>query len=356
MILEGIKEKVLDFLISVYNNLLTALAQSYELSGFLSYFEKHTGNIPHIFLRHDVDKLPANALRMAKLEAEMGIKATYYFRITPECFDKKTIQEIAGMGHEIGYHYENLSAVAGTKGFRKFRISNSKSQTSREIKFKIQNPKSQTNPNESNLNDQNKNTENKSQIPNPKQIQSTNDQNSKQLQKSNFDSRNPKRRILNDPEMVRLYELAIEDFKRNLEVFREIVPIRTICMHGSPLSRIDNRDLWKVYDYRDFGIIGEPYFDIDFSKVFYLTDTGRRWNGKDVSIRDQVEVKGKEWPVYRSSREIITAVEAGTFPSPAMITVHPQRWTDNPFAWTAELVSQRLKNMVKKALVKSRKL
>ena len=27
-------------------------------------------------------------------------------------------------------------------------------------------------------------------------------------------------------------------------------------------------ELWEKYDYRDYGIIGEPYFDIDFDEVF----------------------------------------------------------------------------------------
>ncbi len=60
-------------------------------------------------------------------------------------------------------------------------------------------------------------------------------------------------------------------------------------MYGSPLSKYDNKLLWKYYNYKDFGIIGEPYFDVDFSKVLYLTDTGRRWNGDRVSIRDKVQ-------------------------------------------------------------------
>lgn len=43
----------------------------------------------------------------------------------------------------------------------------------------------------------------------------------------------------------------------------------------------------KYYDYRNYGIIAEPYFDLDFSKVLYLTDTGRRWDGNKVSMRDR---------------------------------------------------------------------
>jgi len=47
-------------------------------------------------------------------------------------------------------------------------------------------------------------------------------------------------------------------------------------MHGSPLSKYDNRKIWEKYDYRDYGIIAEPYFDIDFNEVFYMTDKGRK--------------------------------------------------------------------------------
>ena len=42
----------------------------------------------------------------------------------------------------------------------------------------------------------------------------------------------------------KLFELAICDFERNLRRFRKLYPVKTICMHGSPLSKWDNRDLW----------------------------------------------------------------------------------------------------------------
>jgi len=49
---------------------------------------------------------------MARLENELGIKATYFFRTIPHTFKPEIIKEIAGMGHEIGYHYENLSEIS----------------------------------------------------------------------------------------------------------------------------------------------------------------------------------------------------------------------------------------------------
>ncbi|NVO08492.1 MAG: hypothetical protein HXX16_00890 [Bacteroidales bacterium] len=150
---------------------------------------------------------------------------------------------------------------------------------------------------------------------------------------------------------------AIKSFDENLNYFRNFYHIKTICMHGSPLSKYDNRNIWKTYDYRSFGIIGEPYFDVDFSKVLYLTDTGRRWNGEKVSIRDKVQLteKGSHPQLntnysFRHTNDIIKAVEEGRFPNQVMFTIHPQRWNDGMILWTKELISQNIKNIAKSLL------
>ena len=103
---------------------------------------------------------------------------------------------------------------------------------------------------------------------------------------------------------------ALDLFQKNLAKLRELAPVKTACMHGSPLSKYDNRDLWKNFDYHDLGIIGEPYFDIDFNEVMYLTDTGRRWDGDKVSIRDKVRgdglwVRGKKEEKIGNRLEVI---------------------------------------------------
>lgn len=148
-------------------------------------------------------------------------------------------------------------------------------------------------------------------------------------------------------------EKAYREFCQQLEIFRDIAEIKTISMHGSPLSPYDNREIWKHYDYRQLGIVGEPYFDLDFNRVFYLTDTGRRWDGDRFNVRDKAT---KDNPVtnpdflqvrYRSTREIISAIHEGKFPNYAMLNVHPQRWNDAHLPWTRELLMQNLKNTVK---------
>ncbi|HNT42248.1 MAG TPA: hypothetical protein PKN78_08455, partial [Tenuifilaceae bacterium] len=155
---------------------------------------------------------------------------------------------------------------------------------------------------------------------------------------------------LKEEEIEKLIDVAYEDFCENLEEFRKIYPVKTICMHGSPKSAFDNRDIWKKYDYRQLGIIGEPYFDIDFDKFFYLTDTGRCWNGYKYSVRDkmpQQERWVKEGLVFKTTNDIIKAAQDNKLPNQIMITVHPQRWTNKPALWLWELAAQRAKNVVK---------
>jgi len=46
--------------------------------------------------------------------------------------------------------------------------------------------------------------------------------------------------------------------------------------------------------------------------------------------------------------------QANKFPNQVMITVHPQRWTDNLYLWAKELLLQNTKNVVKFVLNKIR--
>ena len=150
--------------------------------------------------------------------------------------------------------------------------------------------------------------------------------------------------------------IAVEHFEKQLAYFRQFYPVKTICMHGAPRSKYDGRDLWKRYDYHDFGIIGEPYFDVDFSRVFYLTDTGRRWDGFNVSLRDKVPVYQDEWVrqglVFHRTDEVIDAIENEKLPKQLMMTTHPQRWTDHVVEWHKEKAMQSTKNMVKGLMVR----
>ena len=148
---------------------------------------------------------------------------------------------------------------------------------------------------------------------------------------------------------------AYSEFCINLEKLRKLYPIKTICMHGSPKSSMDSKDIWTKFDYKKLGITGEPYFDVDFSKVFYLTDTGRRWDGYNVSVRDKIPLYQDQWEkeglVFHSTEDIIVAADDNLLPSQVMMTFHPQRWHSKPSPWIRELVLQNIKNMIKRYLI-----
>lgn len=121
-------------------------------------------------------------------------------------------------------------------------------------------------------------------------------------------------------------------------------------MHGSPRSKFDNKSIWQKYNYRDFGIIGEPYFDINFNDVLYLTDTGRRWDGHKVSIRDKVS--SDLIHSFRHTKDIVNNLKL--LPDKVMFTFHPQRWSDKIVPWMVELVLQNTKNLVKQYCIRSK--
>ena len=264
---------MLDFTLDTYRALLEAFLQAgFRVLTFEQYCDLRAGlALPerYLILRHDVDKLPKNSLRTAEIEHALGIRTTYYFRVyTKQADEQQYIRNIAALGHEVGYHYEDMSIAKG-------------------------------------------------------------------------DTR-----------------AAYSHFVSALGYLRGFYPVRTICMHGAPTSQWDGKDLWKHYDYHAEGIIGEPYFDTPFGEVFYLTDTGRCWDGYRFSVRDKIPVHQDRWVakglVYHHSADIIRALQAGSFPTRLMMTTHPQRWTNSKTAWAREWVLQNLKNQIKQILISTK--
>lgn len=155
---------------------------------------------------------------------------------------------------------------------------------------------------------------------------------------------------------------AYQDFCQNLNKLNNLLgtSVKTICMHGSPRSPFDSKDIWKKYDYHELGIDFEPYLDTDFSKTFYLTDTGRRWDGYKVSVRDKIPQYQDEWNaqglVFHSTNNLLeslynTTSKLLTSNLHLMITTHPQRWMPFGFGWTKELILQNAKNIVKSCII-----
>lgn len=104
---------MIDFTLNTYRSLIsTALKEGYHFRTFEDFLSSRIdGKV--IILRHDVDELAGNALKIAELENSLDIRATYYFRTVSQSNNPEVIRKIASMGHEIGYHYEDLSNANG---------------------------------------------------------------------------------------------------------------------------------------------------------------------------------------------------------------------------------------------------
>ncbi len=151
---------------------------------------------------------------------------------------------------------------------------------------------------------------------------------------------------------------AIEIFKKELEDLRKaaekVTEINTVCMHGNPLKPWSNRDLWKKYDFRDFGLIGEPYLSIDYNKVFYLTDTGRTWADLKIRVKDTIDNPGanekSDLRSISSTDDVIHLIQTEKL-SQICLLVHPNRWCEDLGGWTKELLFQNVKNVGKAGIV-----
>lgn len=151
---------------------------------------------------------------------------------------------------------------------------------------------------------------------------------------------------------------AYEDFCRNLENLRKVVPISTACAHGSPKSKWNSQTIWEHYDIHALGIDYEPMLDTDFNTTLYLTDTGRRWDGYRVSVRDKVLGHQERWEQeglsFHTTEDIIQAIKDINHPIHRyhlLVNTHPQRWMPFGAGWLKEAALQNVKNLVKRLIV-----
>lgn len=248
----------LDFTIKKYEELCELVShkgiKTITVGEYLSS-KIYDGNI--LLLRHDVDKSPESALRMATVEKKYNIVSSYYFRNKKGVFNPGIIESIAKLNHEIGYHYEVMDKAKGD------------------------------------------------------------------------------------------FEKAIEIFIKELAEFRQIYDVKTIAMHGNPLSKWDNRDIWSKYNFKDYGITGEVYLSIDYSKVLYLSDTGRNWSKGKHKVKDYI-------PGGQVSLNIVSTDELIDFlptsKQPVCLLAHPNRWSANWYDYIYQWAFDSMGNIVKSIL------
>ncbi len=245
-----------DFTLKKYEIFLKSLSENnIQVYGIYDFIKLKPEKA--VILRHDVDRKPFNSLKIAKLENKYKIKSTYYFRIVKTSFNTDIIQKIKKLGHEIGYHYEDLSLAKGN------------------------------------------------------------------LKK------------------------ALQFFEDHFNKFKEYAEVHTISMHGRPLSSYDNRDLWKAVDFEKYGIKGEAFLSIDYSNIYYFTDTGRSWSENSVNLRDKVN-SGLKADI-KNTDELINFILSNKDVRTAIVT-HPERWANSYFENLVNMLKDTVVNFIKRIL------
>jgi hypothetical protein len=248
-----------DLTLGNYRSLCAAIKERQSDCRFIAYLKSKDKN-GNVILRHDVDRKPKRALRMAKIESELGIRSSYYFRSTKGSFRPEIMKEIEVMGHEVGYHYEVLIKTEGN------------------------------------------------------------------------------------------VEEALKLFEKEVSSFRKVVKIETVCSHGSPQSKFDNRQIWVNSSFDKFDVIGETSLSVQ--DVDYFTDTGGSWES-EANIRDNV-ANNKSHKIVKSTAELKDFV-TGSLGITIYINCHPERWTDKALESVSQSIKDKIINMAKVLIKMNRK-
>ena len=233
------------------------LDAGYRMYSVSAWYDLATTSRSGVMVRHDVDRRPDNALAMARLEADFGVASTYYFRVLPCAFEPRIIDSICKLGHEIGYHYEDLHLAKG------------------------------------------------------------------------------------DPKK------AICFFSRHLDKLRQIAPVRSIAMHGSPLARQNNMAIWDHEDFANYGVI-DAILSFDYSDYTFFTDSGRTFGTSNANLRDYLGAARTEHSV-RSSDDLANWL-SGASASKIQINVHPERWNQPGLSWLRQWSVDIAANTIKRGL------
>ena len=105
-------EREMNFTYNSYVTMLSALGKNGYV--FTNY---HTCDIYKrcVILRHDIDTSLEKAVELAKLEAQQGVRSTYFVLLSSGFYNvmskgtREKIKEIQNMGHDIGLHFDELN-------------------------------------------------------------------------------------------------------------------------------------------------------------------------------------------------------------------------------------------------------
>ena len=104
--------KFVEFTYSGYRNLLALLrGNGYAFADYQNWTEKEQC----VILRHDIDNSLPDAARLGRLEADEGVRSTWFVLLRTDFYNpasaasSRLIRELHSMGHEIGLHFDEVA-------------------------------------------------------------------------------------------------------------------------------------------------------------------------------------------------------------------------------------------------------
>jgi len=151
------------------------------------------------------------------------------------------------------------------------------------------------------------------------------------------------------------WEKARVLFEKGLNQLRGIVPVVSVSMHGNVLSSQDNRFFFKRHTLEEFRLKGAAYLSLDFSRFFYLADSGRDWSAQRRVIWDQVAGGQDGFMPGRSTSSLVDAIRQERINN-AQLLIHPNRWPATRGAWVCQFLEDNAINMLKGFILSCRKV
>lgn len=104
----------MEFTYQAYRKLLGLLRENgYFVRGYHDYDDAARC----VILRHDIDTSLSQAVKLAEMEAEEGVRSTWFVLLRTDLYNvfskagKETLDHIRALGHEIGLHFDEASYV-----------------------------------------------------------------------------------------------------------------------------------------------------------------------------------------------------------------------------------------------------
>lgn len=138
-------------------------------------------------------------------------------------------------------------------------------------------------------------------------------------------------------------EIAIYNFKKNLNKLKSMTKVKTISMHGSPMKKDSNLLIWKYINCKNYNVEDITTSE-KFKNLLYLTDTGRTFDNSN-NIRDYVKAKSSN--LIKTPDDLINFIN-NSDQKKLYLSFHPERWTSNFFSWSTQYLKDVCVNILKK--------